>query len=107
MHVHGVLDIPVGTTTYSDLTAIGIGSDDGATVYLLQMGPWAWQTCENSGPVETAGSSRAVIHRTGEKTFTISAPAGSVGVLHDYRDPQKPIPLGLYYINFEIQYALE
>jgi len=107
MRVHSVLDIPKGTTTYSDLTAIFVSSDDGASAYLLQMGPWSWQTCENSGPVTTAGSSRALITRTGQKTWTVSAPAGSVGVLHDYHDKQKPVPLGLYYINFEIHYSLD
>lgn len=105
--VHSVLDIAEGATEYSDLTAIFISTDDGAISYLLQMGPWSWQTCENHGPVETAGSTRVIMTRTGAKTWTVRAPAGSVGVLHDVRDPQKPVPLGLYYISFEIHYRLE
>jgi hypothetical protein len=106
-HVYGVLDIPEGTTTNSDLTAIGISPDDGGSTYILQMGSWAWDTCENSGPMETKGSTRAVITRTGAKTWTVSAPAGSIGVLHDVHDPGKPVPLGLYFISFEIHYTLQ
>jgi hypothetical protein len=105
--VHGVLEIPVGTTTDSDLTAIFFSSDDGKNQYLLQMGPWAWNTCENSGHVETVGSTRARITRTAENTFTVSAPAGSIGLLHDMHDSTKPVPLGLYYISFEIHYTVE
>jgi len=105
-NVHGVLDIPEGTTTFSELTAVGLASEDGATNYLLQMGPWSWQTCENSGPVGTAGTTRVIIARTGPNTWTVTAPAGSVGLLHDIRNPMKPVPFGLYYINFEIHYLL-
>ena len=106
-HVYGVLDIPESTTTNSDLTAIGISPDDRSSTYILQMGPWAWDTCENSGPMETKGSTRAIIKRTGAKTWTVSAPAGSIGVLHDVHDPGKPVPLGLYFISFEIHYTLQ
>lgn len=105
LHVHGVRDIPIGTTTYSNLTALFISSDDGASAYLLQMGPWAWTTCEDAGPVQTDGSSRAVIARTGARTWSVDAPAGSTGMLHDMHDPQNPIPLGLYYTAFHIDYV--
>jgi len=107
MNVHGVQEIPVGTTTPSDLTAIFIFSDDGKSAYLLQMGPWSYQTCENYGPVETAGSTQAVIARTSDKNWKVSAPPGSIGILHDVHNPLKPVPLGRYYVNFEINYSLE
>jgi hypothetical protein len=105
--IHGVMDIPVGTTTDSDLTSLFIASDDGKTSYLLQMGPWSWDTCENYGPVETKGSTKVRITRTSATTFTTIAPPGTVGVLHDVQNLLKPVPVGLYYMSFEIRYTVD
>jgi hypothetical protein len=55
----------------------------------------------------TTGTTQASIVRAGEKSWIVQAPEGSIAMLHDYRDPAKPVPLGLYYIHYEIQYTLD
>ena len=103
--VHSVQEIPVGTTFYSDLTAVFVTNPADGKVYIIQMGPWSWDVCENSGPVSTAGSTRAIVTRTGMKTWSTSAPSGSIGMVSDITNPANPIPVGLYYTSFMIHYA--
>jgi hypothetical protein len=106
MLVHSVQEILAGTTAYSDLTALFFTNPADGKPYILQMGPWSWSVCENSGWVSTAGSTRAIITRTGVSTWTASAPAGSIGMVSDMSDSANPVPVGLYYISFTINYTL-
>jgi hypothetical protein len=103
--VHSVQEIPVGTTVPSDLTSVFVTNPANGKVYIIQMGPWSWDVCENSGPIATAGSTRAVITRTGLKTWTASAPSGSIGMVSDVTDPANPIPVGPYYTSFTVNYT--
>ena len=106
MLVHSVQEIPIGMNTYSELTALFFTNPADGKRYILQMGPWSWSVCENTGWVPTEGSTRALITRTGNKTWTATAPAGSIGMVSDLSDRANPKPVGLYYTSFSIQYTL-
>ena len=105
MLVHSVQEIPVGTNTYSELTAFFFTYPGDGKPYILQMGPWSWSVCENTGWVETAGSTRALVTRTGPKTWTATAPSSSIGMVSDMSDPAHPVPIGLYYFSFSINFT--
>ena len=77
MLVHSVQEIPVGTTTESNLTALFFTNPADGRPYILQMGPWSWSVCEDGGWVPTAGSTSAIVTRTTSSTWTASAPSGS------------------------------
>jgi hypothetical protein len=104
--VHSVQEIPVGTNTYSELTAFFFTNPADGKPYILQMGPWSWSTCEDTGWVETAGSTRALITRTGAKTWNATAPSGSIGMVSEISDAAHPVPVGLYFFSFSINYTL-
>jgi hypothetical protein len=104
--VHSVQEIPVGMNTYSELTSLFFTHPSNGKVYILQMGPWSYSVCEPTGWIPTEGSTRAIITRTGDKTWTATAPGGSIGMLSDLSDPAHPVPVGLYYTSFTIQYTL-
>jgi hypothetical protein len=102
-HVHGLQQIPIGTTVESDRTQIWITSPANGRRHVLHFGPWS-NECEPFGPIVTADSTKVQITRWGTYSYTFHAPAGSVATLSDVHDnnQQTPIYLGLYYVNLLI-----
>jgi hypothetical protein len=70
--------------------------------HVLQMGPWAMGEFSPRAKLTGKGTSEAVITRTSQNTWTITATRGSIARLWDYQDIRNPIDMGLYYFDFQV-----
>lgn len=98
--VRTVHAIPQGTTVPSDRTELELtiaGID-----HRLTMGTWSGRYCDGT-KIGGAGTSAAMITRSGPEEFTVDAPAGSVARLWDMSG-RAPIDKGLYFVALRAEF---
>jgi hypothetical protein len=91
---------PTGTTEKSSRVEMWVRVN--GRQHVLQMGPWAMGEFSPRAKLTGKGTSEAVITRTSQNTWTITATRGSIARLWDYQDIRNPIDMGLYYFDFQV-----
>lgn len=100
-------EMPVGGTGASDRVQFEVSI--AGYPHILQFGPWAQGDCGEpyafGAKISGNGTTRVQIERTAVDEYRLWAPAGSIARLWDYREPQNPRDLGLYFFSFSLRLA--
>ncbi|HUS02418.1 MAG TPA: hypothetical protein VMY77_11860, partial [Chitinophagaceae bacterium] len=107
--IYDFRDLAVGTTIESPRNQINIHIN--GVSHLLQLGPWAlsdgneWYSY--GGKLNGNGTTKVMITRNNERSYTIIAPEGSIGRLWNVSNMSKPIDMGLFKTGFIIHLQQE
>lgn len=101
-NIHGVSDIPIGTTVNAEQLDVNLTIDGAA--HVLQMGPQPMWHCYSDRPaIHGAGTTRAAISHPTAAQWIIDLPRGSIGRLWDvHLLPANAVDKGLYFVSLRL-----
>ncbi|MEO7924314.1 MAG: hypothetical protein ABIR30_11610 [Chitinophagaceae bacterium] len=102
--VYNFREIPVGDSIESDRTEINFYIKD--VLHTLTLGPWGFgrnnEAIAHKGHLNGIGTTKVLVIRHSETSYTIIAPEGSIGRLWKTQNMTWPVDMGLFKTGFII-----